>query len=287
MNNYHVEPVVNAHCETGENPYWDSNRQLLLWTDIPQGRLYRYDARTAQWDRFYEGPTVGGFTLQADGSLLLFRDNEICRFAWDGQTETLIENIDPDTGRFNDVIADPEGRVFGGTMGTGDSLNGGLYRIDVDGKVTPLIKGTGCSNGMGFSPDLKQFYWTDTTALTIFVFDYDRISGEISNQREFLKLPAEHGLPDGLTIDTAGCIWLACWDGYAVRKYSPDAEPLDVIEFPVAKVSSVTFGGANLAELYATTAGGSDGSDTADGTLYRVRVAAQGRPEFRSRVLLD
>jgi len=287
MNNYQLEPLVNAHCETGENPYWDSNRQLLLWTDIPQGRLYRFDARSTQWGEFYQGPEVGGFTLQVDGSLLLFRANEICRFPWGGEVETLVTGIDPATGRFNDVIADPAGRVFAGTMGLGDKPSGGLYRVDLDGSVTRLVTGTGCSNGMGFSPDLRQFYWTDTTARTIFIFDYDLESGDISNRREFLKLPEEFGLPDGLTIDTAGCIWLACWDGYAIRKYSPDGKPVDVIEFPVAKVSSATFGGADLKELYVTTAGGSADSATADGTLYRVRVAAQGRPEFRSRVLLD
>jgi D-xylonolactonase len=140
---------------------------------------------------------------------------------------------------------------------------------------------------MSFSLDLQKFYWTDSTARVIYVFDYDRRSGEISNRTEFLQPPQEHGLPDGLTMDTEGCIWQAFWDGSAIRRYSPQAELLETIDIPVPKVTSLIFGGADLRELYVTTAGGSDDADTEDGTLYRVRVGVQGRPEFRSRVCLD
>src|SRR5688572_11348780 len=114
MSTYQIEPVANAHCEVGENPYWDDQRQLLYWTDILKGRLFRYDTQSGNWEKFYDGPPVGGFTLQADGNLLLFRDNEFCILHPDGSTQTLAQNIDPQTGRFNDVIADPEGRVFAG-----------------------------------------------------------------------------------------------------------------------------------------------------------------------------
>lgn len=284
MADYHVEAIANAHCETGENPLWDARRGMVYWTDIPKGRLFRYDTNTGEWEQFYDGPTVGGFTLQADGNLLLFRDREFVVLHEDGSIVPVTENIDVDTGRFNDVFADPEGRAFGGTMGTGDNLNGGVFRIDLDGTPTLLFQGTNCSNGMGFTPDLKQMYWTDTTGRTIYIFDYDRATGELTNRREWLRTPDEWGLPDGMTVDSQGCMWSAFWEGSAIRYFSPQGELIATVPMPVPKVTSLIAGGDDLSDLYVTTAGGDDGSDTAEGTLYRVRLDVPGRPEFESRI---
>lgn len=282
---YQIEPLANAHCFCGENPYWDDQRQLVYWTDIDNGRLFRFDVRTGKWEKFYDGPKVGGFTLQADGTLLLFRVTDVARCDASGRAETVKEFVDEGTQRFNDVIADPEGRVFAGTIGK-TKESGGVFRFDTDGRVTLLYRGTGTSNGMGFSPDLNKFYWTDTTARKTFVFDYDRASGNVANRQLFRAASDDEGKPDGLTIDTEGNVWQAFWNGYAMRKFSQTGELLETIKFPVARVSSVSFGGTDLHDCYVTTAGGADGADTADGTLYRVRVKATGRLEFRSRILL-
>jgi D-xylonolactonase len=288
MSNYKVELIANAHCETGENPYWDPAQRIVYWTDIPAGRLFRYDVLAKDWERFYTGAQVGGFTLQEDNSLLLFRVNEIVRLHADGRVEVLIAGIDPQTGRFNDVIADPEGRVFAGTMAkNGGDMSGALYRVDTDGTVTKLFSGTNTANGMGFSPDLQKFYWTDTTAFTIFEFDYDRASGEISNRREFVNTAADEIKPDGMTVDREGCVWSAIYGGGMIRRYSPEGELMERVQLPVSRITSASFGGDELRELYITTAGGGDNSDTGDGALYRVAVEAQGRLEFRSRILLQ
>ncbi len=283
MGKYEIEALANFHCDTGENPYWDAQRQMVYWTDIPRGRLFRYDPATQRAEPFYSGRQVGGFTLQEDGTLLLFREDEFAVRHDDGTITTLGEGIDPGMERFNDVSADPTGRVYAGTIGKTDD-SGGLYRVDHDGSVTRLFTGTGCSNGMDWSPDLTRMYWTDSTAATIYVFDYDRASGALSNRGEFLQVPKGEGVPDGMTVDEEGCVWSARWDGYAVHRYAPSGRHLETIEFPVAQVSSVIFGGPDLRELYVTTAGGTDGSDTADGTLYRVRVDVKGHPEPRSRI---
>ena len=279
------EALANYHCEVGENPLWDDERQLVYWTDIPKGRLFRYDVRTGRHEQFYSGEPVGGFTIQTDGSLLLFRVNNMARLTADGRVEVLVNNIDAEMDRFNDVAADPEGRVFAGTI-VSDDKRAGLFRVDLDGSFTLLFKGTGCSNGMGFSPDLKTFYWTCTTTGRIYGFDYHRATGEISNRRVVVQVPPNAGYADGMSVDSEGNIWSARWDGFALYKYSPAGKEIDRIQFPVGKVSSVVFGGANLDEMYVTTAGGKDGSDTADGTLYRLRSPVRGLPKFRSRVLL-
>ncbi|UCD30633.1 MAG: SMP-30/gluconolactonase/LRE family protein [Planctomycetota bacterium] len=279
---YQLEPIANYHCHTGENPLWDEQKQIVYWTDIPNGRLFKYEAQTGKHRQIYTGEPVGGFTLQTEGSLLLFQVNKFSLLLPNGKTRVLADNIDPEMTRFNDVIADPEGRVFAGTIGKNNK--GGLYRIDTNGDITNLFKGTGCSNGMGFSPDLHHFYWTCSSTRRIFRFKYHRNTGQLTDRKVLIAVGENEGVPDGLTIDTAGNIWSARWDGYALYKYSPDGKPIDKIEFPVAKVSSVIFGGANLDELYVTTAGGSQNADTPDGTLYRVKVPNKGRLEFRSKI---
>jgi len=280
---YRLEPIANYHCDTGENPLWDDQRRVVYWTDIPKGRLFRYDPGTGQHKQIYAGEPVGGFTLQKDGSLLLFQANKFSLLLPDGQTKTVADRIDDDMVRFNDVSADPEGRVYAGTIGR-TNQSGGVYLVAPDGTVTNLFKGTGCSNGMGFSPDLKYMYWTCSTTRRIFRFNYDQATGALTNRHLLVQVPENQGVPDGLVVDSEGNIWSARWDGSAVYKFTPQGQPLDKIAFPVAKVSSVIFGGSNLDELYVTTAGGSDGANTADGTLYRVKLPLRGLPEFRSNI---
>jgi D-xylonolactonase len=186
--------------------------------------------------------------------------------------------------RFNDVIADPEGRVYAGTIGRTDE-SGGLYRIELDGSVSCLWKGTGCANGMAFSGDLRRFYWTCSTSRKLYVYDYERRTGALENRRLLYSAPADEGIPDGLAIDENDELWSARWDGSAVLRLSPDGRLLERIELPVPMVSSVTFGGPDRDTLYVTTAGGWE-PNTANGTLYRLAAGVRGRPGFRSRVRL-
>lgn len=285
MPGYQVESLANEHCVTGECPLWHPEQNAVYWTDIPNGHLFRYFLGENRWERFYSGPEVGGFTFQADGDLLLFRVNEIVKLSPDGAETLVVNDIDSAMERFNDVTTDPEGRVFAGSIGVTNE-SGGLYRVDHDGTVTRLFTGTGCANGMGFTPDHKRFYWTDSTAGEIYIFDYDRATGAIANRRVFFSPDDSKGIPDGLAVDSKGFIWSARWDGYCLLRHSPSGEVEDIIEFPVAKVSSVCFGGTDLKDLYVTTAGGSDGSNSDDGTLYHVRVEVPGLPENRSQICL-
>lgn len=286
MSHGEIELVADAHCELGEHPTWDPERGRLLWTDIARGRLYRLDVHTGRWEGFYEGAPVGGFTRQADGTLLLFRVNEVCRLHDDGRSDTLAQNIDPDMERFNDVIADPEGRVFAGTKGKGGRRTGGLLRMGTKGCIQKLFSDTAISNGTAFSPDLRQFYWTDSSAGVIFAFEYERTTGAIRNRRALVAVAEREGTLDGLAVDAEGSLWSARYNGGAVHRYSPAGEPLETIVLPVPKVTSVAFGDADLRTLYITTAGGREEAVTEDGALYRVRVEVQGQPEFPSRVLL-
>jgi sugar lactone lactonase YvrE len=277
-------PVANEHCRTGENPLWHPEERAVYWTDIPAGKVFRLDPATGVHRTVYEGEQVGGFTLQADGRLLLFRVKDFAAFdPATGKLEVLGEFTDDGLHRFNDVMADPEGRVFAGTIGK-NNTSGGLYRVDPDGRVTRLHLGTAVSNGMGFTPDLGQLYWTDSTAKTIFRFRYDRATGNLSERAVIHQAGPEDGTPDGLVVDAAGDLWSARWDGHAILKIRPDGTVTERHPFPVAKVSSLCFAGDRLDTFYVTTAGGASKGDTEDGTLYRLDLGVKGPDRFRSRI---
>jgi D-xylono/L-arabinono-1,4-lactonase len=283
----HPELVVDCQCHTGENPLWHPSERRLYWTDIHHGRLYRYDPATGTYDSCYRGVPVGGFTIQADGKLLLFMAGGAIAKWLDGQLEYVMKEIpDERESRFNDVIADPMGRVFCGTMPTPKRL-GRLYCLDTDGLLHLVLEDIGCSNGMGFTLDRRGMYYTDSQARCIYLFDYDIKTGVLNNKRIWLKIPRGAGVPDGMTVDAQGYIWSARWDGAALCRYAPDGVEEMRVKFPAKKVASVTFGGDNLSDLYVTTAlaGGLRSREGAGaGALFRLQAGVGGMPEFFSRI---
>lgn len=285
-----IERVATTSCVTGENPLWHPDERVVYWTDIPGAKLYRFDPATGETVIAYSGDVVSGFTLQHDGALLLFGAGGKIMLLKHGHVRVLLQSIPAEIGtRFNDVIAAPAGRVFAGTMRAVER-SGRLYRVDHDLSYTEVVSNIGISNGLGFSPDRRTMYYTDSDpARTIYAFDYDETNGGLSNQRVFAKVKAGDAVPDGLTVDAEGNIWSARWDGHCVVKYAPDGRELAQITIPYAKkVSSLTFGGDDLMDVYITTAGGDDkGANGAyAGSLFRVRLGVQGVPEFRSKIVV-
>lgn len=284
-----MEPTLIAdyNCVTGEGPLWHPDEGRLYWTDIPTGRMFRYDPKTGQHEQFYSGDVVGGFTLQEDGALLLFMARGAVKIWRDGTLTTVFDELEGETdSRFNDVGADPAGRVFCGTMSS-DSHAGRLYRLDTDRSIRPVVEGVGTSNGMGFTLDRKQMYHTDTRTQEIYLYDYDQATGEISNRRVFVHVPdGDGGRPDGMTVDAEGYVWSARWDGSCIVRYAPDGTEERRITFPAKKITSIAFGGPDYTDMYITSAGGDnkDENGPGAGALFHINLGIKGQPEFRSKI---
>ena len=284
-----AELIVDLANRVGEGPLWHPTERKLYWVDIPAGTIYAYDPASGDTVPYFEsGIGIGGFTIQADGSLLCFTYGGGIAVLDDGHLTWLEKSVAAAQGRkFNDVIADPMGRVFAGTI-EDETGPGSLFRVDLDGSVTVVETDIGISNGMGFSPDRSIMYYTDSVTLRIDMFDYEIDTGHISNRRPFVYTP-EVGLPDGMTVDSDGYIWSARFEGSGVYRYAPDGSLVAKIDIPMLKTTSVIFAGDSLTDAYVTSAGGEDKETNGEhaGALYRFDISsmgARGVPEFSSRI---
>lgn len=278
--------VADYACETGENPLWHPMEKCLYWTDIRKGRLFRFDPGSGRHEQCYEGRVVGGFTIQHDGSLLLFMDRGTVAVWREGSPLKIVNELSREQNtRFNDVIADPSGRVFCGTM-SGPDGSGRLYRMELDGTANPVLENVQCSNGMAFSADRKSFFHTDSFARQICQYDYDAREGSICNARVFAEFTEQDGYPDGMTIDYADQAWSALWDGGRVVRLGKDGTIEREIKLPTSQISSLCFGGEDYADMYITSAGGDSRSidNPVAGGLFRAKGIGSGRPEFLSRI---
>lgn len=282
------EPVIVADtlCKTGEGPMWHERERRVYWVDIPAGVIHRYDPATGQHEQVLQHEPIGGYTFQEDGGLLLFQDRGAIRLFKDGAFTTIIEEIPEEReGRFNDVIADPEGRVYCGTMPVGDRP-GKLYRLDPDGSLHVAYEDAGLSNGMGFSPDLEWFYHSDSAKRHVTKARYNRASGELTERVVWHVSEPGDDVPDGMTVDAEGLIWLAQWDGHCLLRLNEDGKEIERVLFPPRKVSSIIFGGDDYRDAYVTTANvnGRDFEGPGAGALWKVDLGVSGRPEFYSRL---
>jgi D-xylono/L-arabinono-1,4-lactonase len=285
------EILVNKQCIVGEGPLWHPAEQCLYWTDIDGKKLYRYFPDTKQTELCFEGEIIGGFTLQADGALLLFGAAGSVSIWRNGKIERrVIQEIPRERKiRFNDVIADPEGRVFCGTIGDVEKPEGALYCLNRDGSYQMIWEGIYISNGMGFSPDEKLMYYIDSQRQQVFVYDYDRASGDVSNRRVLIDYNPEKPYPDGMTVDAQGDLWIAMAMGGCVKQYDAGGREKKSCKMPMRMVTSVAFGGKNLDELYITS-----GTELGDlewnmelaGATMRLNPGVRGKPEYFSRIVI-
>jgi sugar lactone lactonase YvrE len=252
-------PVGDVAAELGEGPYWVPEDDCLLWVDIPRGQLHRTYFPSGETVSIGLGavsaafPAVGGGILTAGGARLALHLPAERGERW---TTRIIAEVPARDGiRFNDAGVDPAGRVWVGSMHIDESEPlGELYRLDAGGVLTTVVKGVTVSNGLGWSPDGVRMYYVDSPMRRIDVFDYDPAAGEAFQRRVFADLSAFDGVPDGLTVDADGCVWVAIWGGGVLRRFTPDGDQDAVVEMPVSQPTSCAFGGPGMSDLYVTSA---------------------------------
>jgi sugar lactone lactonase YvrE len=279
------ELLVQHDAFVGEGPVWDPRIGRLLWVDIPNATLFVTDPADGATSERRLSKAVGVVLPRASGGYVAALQDGFYALSDDGEPELIapVEASDPTT-RMNDGETDPQGRVWAGTMGWhAEPGRGSLYRLDADGSVRRMLEGVSISNGLGWSPDGLTMYYVDTPTCRIDRFDFDPVSGDISDRREFVTIRHGGGRPDGLTVDSEGAVWVATWPGHGVHRYLPDGTLDAVIPLPVSNVSSCEFGGPDLRDLYITTAWEllSEEEHAAQplaGSLFRTRVEVPGRP---------
>jgi sugar lactone lactonase YvrE len=281
-----VELVLDARAELGEAPVWDADAGLLLWVDITAGVVHRTDPETGVDEAIGVGRSVGSAVPTADGRLAIATDEGFSYL--DPATGNIepIASIDtaPDVV-MNDGKTDRAGRYWAGTKDIEARRPiGSLFRLDPDRTVTEVIRGVTLSNGLAWSPDGRTIYYIDSTTYGIDAFDADLASGAISARRRLVDLPREWGLPDGMTVDEDGFLWVAFWTGSTIRRLDHTGNLVATVELPVSLVTSCAFAGHDLADLYVTSGRGGLPEDwlaaeTHAGGLFRLRPATRGLPQ--------
>jgi len=251
-----VELAYRSNDMLGEGPLWAPEEQALYWVDIQRRILQRWHPGSGQYRRWDMPTEIGSFALRQQGGALAALRNG---FAWlDLESGEVVPFADPEAGqpftRFNDGKCDRRGRFWTGSIDEETpNTRAALYRVDPGGSFRRMQGGIGISNGLGWSLDNRQMYYTDSLQHTIFVYDFDLASGDIANRRVFAQTP-EGYVPDGLTVDAGGFVWSAMWDGWKVARYAPDGSVDLEVSLPVQRPTSCTFGGPELRQLYITSA---------------------------------
>ena len=287
MNN--VEHILPCRNKLGEGGVWRFDEQKLYWVDIRNNSFSRFDPSSDKQEVFQVEQSIGVLALRASGGLVMATRKGFA--FWDEQRRELQYiaqpyGDDPEM-RFNDGAVDARGRFWAGSMSDEElPEKGTLYRLDPDGSIHEMIKKVSVSNGIGWSPDNTIMYYADShpSVRTIYAYDYDIESGTIANGRIFSANADDKGTPDGLTVDSEGFVWSAFWDGAKIIRFDPTGQIERIIKMPVLRPTSCVFGGADLTELYITSASVNETDRPTyplSGDLFRIKTDIKGQPKYK------
>jgi D-xylonolactonase len=275
--------VWKLGCELGEGPVWVDG--ALWFTDIKRRKIHRYDPATGDkgsWD----SPEQVGFVLPSErGGFVAGLMSGLHHFdAGTGGFVPIVE-IEPERpgNRLNDGAVDPAGRLWFGTMDNGESeKTGAFYRFERGALARTGLDGIAITNGPALSPDGRILYFVDTRAGTIGAADVGE-DGRLGPSRPFVRIDPADGFPDGPTVDSEGCVWIALYAGWEAWRFSPAGERIGRVRFPVANITKLAFGGEDLRTAFATTARqlltpAELAAQPQAGDLFEFRVEVPGLP---------
>ena len=253
-----VQCVVRLMALCGEGPLWSSHDGVLYWIDCLKPAIYRFDpvsGRNARLDA--ELPEqIYGLARRQQGGFLVVGSDGLSILGSHGTSRCLLGDPEQDNPATlaNDGKCDPHGRFWFGTGDVGESQAvGSLYRLDPDGTFHKADSGFVVANGPAFTEDGHTMYFADSGAATIYVYDVDPQTGNLGERRIFARVGESEGVPDGMTVDSEGCLLSAHFDGGRVTRYRPDGSIERVIELPVPITTSCAFGGVHYETLFVTT----------------------------------
>jgi sugar lactone lactonase YvrE len=275
----HAEQLTAADAFHAEGPVWSESWGGLRWVDMLAGDVLSLDSSGAL-QRRHVGEVAAALRPRAGGGAVIAIERGFTLEDADGTLTVGPELWRDPAVRFNEGGCDPDGRFYCGSTGTDTrSGAGAVYRLDARGVVDTVLTRVTISNGLEWTPDGTGAYYVDSPTRTVERFDYDLEVG-LTDRRPFVATGPDDGLPDGLTVDAQGGVWVAFFGGAAVRRYSPAGELDAVVELPVTNVTACTFGGPQLDTLFITTSREdlAPGEQPAAGALFTARPGVTGRP---------
>jgi sugar lactone lactonase YvrE len=280
-----AEQFTEVVSEHGEGPVWLPDRGLHC-VDMDNGDVLRFAADGAVTERLHVGAIAAVIRPRVSGGLVVAAERHLVLFDERGGRTDLPETFADSSVRFNDGGCAPDGSFYCGTMAYDQAPGRGrLFRFEADGGTDVVLPSVTVSNGFWFSPDGSLAYYNDTPTQHVDVFDWAPDTF-LTNRRHFVEIDPDHGSPDGLTVDADGYVWVACWGGSAVRRFTPDGRLDAVVEVPATHVSSCTIGGASGETLFITTSRQGLSADEAGaaGAVFVVDHAARGQVVLPARV---
>lgn len=280
MRQYDAQVWLDCGLTLGEGPVWDPERQCLWFVDIDGRQLLCADAQKNVL-RYSMPFKIGTCGLTTAEQIVVALEDGLYLFTPSNQGLRLVERLNTDPlVRFNDGKCGPAGSFWAGTMAKAENKPlGALYRWQPGKGAMKMAEGIICSNGIAHSLDSRTMYYIDSFTHAVDAFDYDPETGDIRNRRTVLRIDPADGVPDGMTIDCEGMLWVAQWGGFQVGRYDPaTGEKLARVNVPVECTSCPTFGGANLDTLFITTANkGKKGlPESHPGAIFTAQVGVRG-----------
>jgi sugar lactone lactonase YvrE len=275
-----AELVDDAGAALGEGPLWDADGSVLHWLDIDGATWHRWSVRDGRLPLVQLDQTPGFLALQANGGLVAGVETGFARLADDG-TLTMLATVETRTDhRMNDGEADPSGRLWGSTMARScDRPTGALWRVDLDGTAHVALPDVTIGNGLAFTEDGAGMWFVDSATRSVDRLEVDPATGDLSGRRSVVRF-ADHEEPDGLCVDADGGLWVAVWNGWSVRRYDAAGRETARVEVPAAQVTSCAFGGADLDQLFITTAAKGTTDQPLAGGLFVTVPGATGRAPY-------
>ncbi|HEY3481280.1 MAG TPA: SMP-30/gluconolactonase/LRE family protein [Streptomyces sp.] len=250
-----ITVAVPGADQVGEGPFWDPATSELTWVDILGGAVRTADPTRPETPTTTTLPTlVGAAVPKRSGGFVAATGEGFTDIRHDGSWTTRRAVLPPGR-RMNDAKCDPAGRLWAGSCDLEFSPGrGALHVLEADWTVHHVLDDLTQPNGLGWSPDGRTFYLIDTAAREVNAFDLlpDRLA--LANRRTLTRVPTGGGVPDGMAVDTEGCLWIAMWGGSRLVRFDPEGRVLSEVPLPVAQPSSCAFGGPDLDILYVTTA---------------------------------